>query len=207
MQLLSSEVYVFFMFSQKKLPFKSIYDNIIYIKIILINFTMLLYAILWILSLLIIFNIFLFVFWYKINHLESKIMFLFEKRLWIIPSLYEISKEHIVRHSNEFNDVMMLYKIEATIHDKDIDFADRIHTQSLIHHELDFIYKIINKHNKLLHDHKFVYLRDITMDNSFKISKLLSIYKNILKSFNSLVKINNLFLIWKILPIEYKKEI
>ena len=132
---------------------------------------MFLYTLLWALISLVIFNIFLYYFWYKINLLESRIIWLFEKRLWIVPSLFEISKDYIIKHPNVFRDIMWLLRVETTIYDNETEFYEMIYVQSHIHHELDFIFKIINKHNRLLNDFKFIYLRDITIENSFQISE------------------------------------
>ena len=157
---------------------------------------MLLYIILSVFWFFVIFNIFLYYLWRKINNLEKIISILFEKRLWIIPPLHDISQKYLVKHDNVFNSVLKLLKAKSTIDEFYVDFNEKLYAQSLIHHELDFLFKIFNKHEKLIRDYKFVYLRDLTINNSFEIWKKINLYKSIVKKYNSFVKINYIFLYW-----------
>ena len=100
-----------------------------------------------------------------------------------------------------------LLKIESTKNNRELEFSHKIYIHGLIHHELDFIFKIFNKHNKLISNYKFVYLRDVTINNSFDIWKKISLYKNIVKKYNALVKFNYIFLFWYFVQTDYNREI
>lgn len=153
----------------------------------------------------ILFNIFLVTFDNKIKKLEDQILKLFEKRTNLVPSLYEISKNYINKHEEVFNEVVNLKKLEFNNYNS--WFIERIANETLIHHELNFIFKIINKHPEIQKNEKFLLIRDLFLENSSKIWKKIELYKNIIKKFNNLLIFKNLTIIWIFIKIEKRTEI
>jgi len=97
--------------------------------------------------LIVIFNVFLILFDKKLKLLETQIILLFEKRTNLVPSLYEITKNFLSKHDEVFQQVLNLRKIEFLNYEE--NFGERIQNEIQIHHELNFIFKVINKHQKI----------------------------------------------------------
>lgn len=145
--------------------------------------------------------IFIFLVRTKIEKLWNEILWYFNKRNCLLPSIYEISKQEIVKHNEIFEELLKLKKLDFLEKNIGKDLDERLNTQTLIHNELNFIYKIFTKHPKLLKNEKFLYINDIILDNSLNISKKLELYKNIINKFNYLIHIKQLTLIWLLIPI------
>lgn len=185
---------------------KSYYCGIISNKLLSINIKMII--IYCILIVLWIFYIYLYLLSVKINKLEEIIKKAFLKRTNTIPSVFELSKNHINKHEEIFKEIIRLKKIEFSLNSKAwVKMYEIINIEWLIHHEIDFIFKICNKHDKLLQDWKFLYIRDIIIKHSFDIWKYINIYKEIVLIFNKIIRYKNLTIIWFLLPIESIDEI
>lgn len=143
----------------------------------------------------------------KINSLENYIKNLFNIRTNIIPSLFEVSHTNLVRHDEIFREIVKLRKISFSERSLSRDLHEIIGTEQLIHNELNFIFKICNKHQKLIKNWKFIYLRELVISNSSNIWEYLKLYKNIIKKYNSLIKIKNYTLIGLLIPISKKEDI
>lgn len=143
----------------------------------------------------------------KIDSLENYIKNLFNIRTNIIPSLFEVSHSNLVRHDEIFREIIKLRKISFSERSLDRSLAEIIWTEQLIHNELNFIFKICNKHQKLLTNWKFIYLRELVIANSSNIWDYLKLYKAIIKKYNFLIKIKNYSLIWLFIPISTKEDI
>lgn len=155
--------------------------------------------------LIIIFNAFLVLFDKKLKILEKQIILLFEKRTNLVPSLYDITKQYLNKHDEVFLEILKLRKIEFNNYNE--DFTTRINNETLIHHELNFIFKVSNKHVKIQKDEKFLLIRDLFLENSFEIWKKVELYKKIIKKLNNLLKIKNITIIWMFINIEKRNEI
>jgi hypothetical protein len=114
----------------------------------------------------ILFNIFIYIFNKKISKLEKSIIRLFNERNNLIPSLYEITKKYITKHDDVFFEILKLRK--NNLSNEEI-FLKRINEEVVIHHEINFIFKVANKHPKIQKDHKFLLVRDLFLENSNKI--------------------------------------
>ncbi len=154
-----------------------------------------------ILLIILLYSIFLYILKIKIQTLEKKIIFLFWKRNDLIPSIYDITKSDFIKHNTIFEEILELRK--NSIYEKKLwkNMIKIINTQKLIHNELNFIFKISEKHRKLQKNYKFLYLSDIIIEQSEKIWLYLSMYKNIAKKFNKLIFYKNLTIIWLLFPI------
>lgn len=151
------------------------------------------------------FNYFLVFFDKKVKILEAQIILLFEKRTNLVPSLYEITKAYLSKHQEVFQEILHLRKIEFSNYNE--SFLERIQNETLIHHELNFIFKVANKHQKIQKDEKFLLVRDLFLENSFSIGKKVDIYKKVIKFLNKLIFFKNLTLLWAFISIEKRIEI
>jgi hypothetical protein len=86
----------------------------------------------------------------KINKLEEKIKKLFLERTSLIPSVFEISDKYLNKHDEIFHEILNLRKVEFSQANNNIDLAHIMNTKKLIHHEINFIFKICNKHPELI---------------------------------------------------------
>jgi hypothetical protein len=166
---------------------------------------MIYYILIWFLLLLIIFSIFLLSLSKKINNFEQKIISLFFSRSNNIPALYEVTKDYIIKHNQVFKNSINLRKQELSQIDNQSEFITILQTETLIHKELNFILKLAKKHNEILKDNKFLYIREIIIDKSYNISENVELYKKIIKKYNKLVNIKNLTILGFFIPI-YKKQ-
>lgn len=157
------------------------------------------------LSIFIWFNGFLIYYDRKLKRLEAQIILLFEKRTNLVPSLFEISKKYLNKHWDVFTEILKLRKIEFTIyHEK---FLQRIQNETAIHHELNFIFQVCNKHPQIQKDGRFLLIRDLFIENSHKIGTQVGIYKNVISLLNILIVWKNFTIIWIFIPIEARTPI
>ena len=165
-------------------------------------------TILYIILLIIFFySIFLMILKSKIILLEKDIIKYFYLRNNLIPSIYEVTKNKFVKHNDIFNEILKLKKIDFLEKKIWTNIYNIIHTQKLIHNELDFIFKITNKHLKLNKNNKFLYIKDTLIEKSNEIWTKMKLYKIITKKLNFLIFIKNITIIWFLIPIKKIEEL
>lgn len=165
------------------------------------------YFLIWIWILYCIFIIFIYLLSFKIDELEQNIIKLFNKKNNQIPSIYEVTKDYLMKHDDIFNELIVLKKqdfAENTFYNK---LVEKTNTYKRIHNELNFVFKVCNKHQKINKNHKYLYIRDIIVEVSAELWNKLEIYKKIVKKFNNLVVIKNITLIWLLFPISKKDSL
>ena len=113
---------------------------------------MLIYLIIFALALFLALNLFLLLLKMKIDSLEIKIKYYFKNRASSIPALFEVSKNYLNKHDDIFKEILRLRSIEFCENNLEVSLADLIDIESLIHHELNFIFKVCNKHPSILKD-------------------------------------------------------
>lgn len=143
----------------------------------------------------------------KIKNNETSIQKLLKNRTDLIPWLYEISKNHLVKHSNIFEEILKLRKIQFSLNDYNVSFIEFIKNEMSINHEIRFLYWICSKNKKLNSLWKFIYIKNIIIERNKAIWTEMEKYKKNIKLFNSLVKIKNYTFFWLLLPINKKFEI
>lgn len=143
----------------------------------------------------------------KIEALEVYIKNLFKIRTNIIPSIFEVSDNTLIRHDDIFREIIKLRKVSFAERSFERDLSQVIWTEQSIHNELNFIFRICNKHPKLLSNGKFIYLRALIISNSYSLWEYLKLYKKMLSKYNSYIKIKNYSVIWLLIPIEKKENI
>jgi hypothetical protein len=115
------------------------------------------YLITFIVASFFLFIIRLFVIQNKLNKLEIHIRKAFNERTNIIPAIFDVTKNSFSKHDDVFKEILKYrkeemynyYYSENYFSNDDTDFAKLIHMEELIHHELNFIFKVANKHQKL----------------------------------------------------------
>ena len=132
----------------------------------------------------------------SINKQELIITKHFNARTNLIPAIFEITKNTFSKHDEIFKDILKyrkkeLYKfyIKEYTDNLENEFIKLIHIEELIHHELNFIFKVANKHPKLAKKWNFIYLRDLLIERSYKLWILFEDYKNKVELYNKLVLI------------------
>lgn len=143
----------------------------------------------------------------KINNLEKEIKNLFLERTNLIPSVFEVSNDFLNRHNDIFHEFLNLRKIEFSQANNNLELNSILETKKLIHHEINFIFKICNKHPKLIKEAKFIYLRNLIIQKSEEIWNNLEKYKIAISIFNKLIFYKNITIIWIFFPISKKIKI
>ena len=151
-----------------------------------------------------IFLIFLFLLKLKIDFLEKKIISKFSEKNNQIPSIFDITKKYLNKHDEIFKEILKLRKNEFLQNYNNFWLKENIYIYTLIHNELNFIFRVCLKHNKLNKDNKYLFIRDNLIEINSDIEINLKLYKNIIKKFNKLIFIKNIFIIWLFVPIEKK---
>ena len=168
---------------------------------------MIYYIICIIITLFVLFIIFLYLLESKIERFERKIIKQFKEKNNQIASIYEVTKKYLNKHDEIFEESLKLKKRdfwENTFYNK---INQKLNTYKLIHNELNFIFKVCNKHPKLNKDWKFLYIRDIIIEKSNNLGKDINKYKHIIKNFNRMITIKNITVIWLLFPLEKKENI
>ena len=150
-----------------------------------------------------------FLYWYdyKLRRLEYMILQSFGKRTNIIPALYEVTRDVLVKHDQVFAQSLQLRKQEFAKLATSTNLHQFIELEVSIHKELNFIYKVCSKHPKMMRNNKFIYLREMLIDRSSEIGYRLERYKKQIQTFNKLIFIKNLTVIGLFVPISKKMEI
>lgn len=169
---------------------------------------MIIYIILWLLSLVwLLYFLFLYLFHLKLKKLWDKIDVLFHKKSQIIPALYEISRNYIIKPDEIFSEILAL-RLEIFTKRKFLQhFYETISIQQKIHKELDFIFRVASKHPKLIKDYKFYYLKETIFQLSEELWDNIQLYKNMSKKFNKLRLLKYFTLIGIFIPVQKKEEI
>lgn len=142
----------------------------------------------------------------NISLLETKIVNLFNKRTYLVPSLYDITKEYLTKHNEVFYEIMKLRKQNFANYESD-EFLEIIKTEIQIHNELNFIFKITNKSPKIQKNEKFLLIRDLFLDYSYLIWEEITTYKKLISIFNLLLNFKNFTIIWLFIKIDKKISI
>ena len=168
---------------------------------------MYIYIIIWVISLITLYWVILLLLKIKVESFERQISSTFRERNNLIPSIFEVSKNKVVKHNEIFAETLKLRKVDFVENSLWIPLPDIIRTQTLIHNELNFIFRICNKHNKLLKEGTFIYIRDLIIDKSFDIWSKLELYKKIVRQYNKLITIKQISVIWLLIPLHKKQNI
>ncbi len=142
---------------------------------------------------------------YKISKLERKVKKLFMERSALIPAIFEVSKPYLNKHNDIFNEILKLRKREFA--ENEMRIFKIMQTKKLIHHEINFIFKVCNKHPRLIREWKFIYLRDLIIEKSAEIWENLEKYKVASEKLNTLITIKNFTIIGLLIPIKKKIKI
>lgn len=157
--------------------------------------------------LIFIYYLFLKYFENKINILEEEIKRLFLERSDLIPSVFDVSNDFLNKHEDIFHEILNLRKIEFSQSSNNLELNTILETKKLIHHEINFIFKICNKHPKLIKEAKFIYLRNLIIQKSQEIWKNLEKYKIAISLFNKLIFYKNITILGLIFPISKKVKV
>lgn len=162
------------------------------------------YLIILFLVLIILYNIFLILLNQKIKLLEKQISNSFFIRTNLVPSLFDLSKKYINKHKEVFSEIIKLRKQEFFSYNN--SFLEIIFLETAIHHELNFIFKVLNQNKKIQKDEKFLLIKDLFLQNSDEIWEKIQLYKSIIKKFNFLLFFKNLTILWFFINIKERKS-
>lgn len=164
---------------------------------------MMIYYIIWISFIIfIVFIVFLILLNRKIHKLEKNILKKFKEKNNLIPSIYEVTKDYLNKHEEIFKEVLILHKKDFSENLFYTSLIEKTKTYKLIHNELNFIFRVCNKHPKINKDYKFLLTKDNIIDKSAQLWENLILYKKIISNYNKLINLKNLTIIWILIPIK-----
>ena len=131
-----------------------------------------------------IFIFFLYLLEKKINQLEKNILQKFKEKNNQIPSIYEVTKEYLIKHDKIFEEILILKKKDFSENKFYKNLSEKSITYKLIHNELNFIFKVCNKHHKLNKNPKFLFIKDNIIEKSNELWNKLVFYKKMVTIFN-----------------------
>lgn len=142
------------------------------------------------------FNIFIYLLWNKINKLEKIIIDLFKKRNNQIITIYWITKNTLVKHNEIFENFLELKNKDFWEDSYNTWLEHKFNLYKKIHNELNFIFKICEKHRKISDNARYVYIKDSILEKSEELWDKIQIYKNITKNYKFLIKISKIMIVW-----------
>jgi len=158
-----------------------------------------------IISFILIYNIYTYIYLLKVNKIERKIEYIYKQRSNLIPSFYLITKDYINKHDEVFAEILKLRKFQFFCNEK--DFITNIQQDLKINDEITFIFTLLSNNYKINKNWKYLYLRDLFLKYSWQINEVSKQYKSIIKKYNNLLKFKNLTIIWFFLNFEEKFEL
>ena len=167
---------------------------------------MFIYIIISIIVIYILINIYIYLLKVKIERFEKQILNNFKEKNNKIASIYEVTKGHISKHNEVFDEAKKLKRKDFSENTFNINLIGKYRTNRLIHKELDFIFRVCNKNPKLNNNHKYLYIRDSIVNISENIWEDLSLYKKIIKKYNNIIFLNKITILWLLLPFNKKES-
>lgn len=154
------------------------------------------YIIIFIITIISIFNLLIYFLSLKINELERSIILLFKKRNNQVVSVYQVTKTELNRANEVYKEFFELKRKDFLDNNLKIGLKEKLITYKKIHSEIDFIFKTCEKNKKLIINPKYLYLKDSILDKSNEIWIKFELYNKIKIKYSLYKKISNLTLIW-----------
>lgn len=145
--------------------------------------------------------IYIFILKFKIKKLEIKIRKSLNTRTNLIPIIFEVTKWLLNKHDEIFKEVIKLRKMEFVSINMEDDLENILNIESLIHHELNFIFKICDKNKDLEKNEKFLYVKELLSDKNLEISENIEIHKKASIIYNNFINIKNITWFWILIPL------
>ena len=142
----------------------------------------------------------------SIEQIEDNLQKLLKTRADLIPSLYEISKNYLIKHNNIFEEIIKLRKVQFSLNDYNVSFLEFIKNEMAINHEIRFIYWICAKNKELNSIWKFMYIKNLIIARNKSIWTKIDTYKKSINLLNNLIRYKNYTILWLILPVHKKME-
>lgn len=106
---------------------------------------------------------------YKLNKLGEKTINLFSKRNNKIISIYNISEKYLTKHKEVFEEFFKLKRKDFSENLYDLNLDEKIITYRNIHNEINFIFKVCEKHNKINKNAIYNYTKEQILDKSLEL--------------------------------------
>lgn len=145
---------------------------------------------------IIIFNIFVYLLWKKINVLENIILNLFKRKNNQVISIYWISESCLVRRNDVFESFFKLKRQDFWESSYNGNYNSKIILYDKIHYEINFIIKACETHKKITENPNYNYIKDSILEKNYNISKRIKVLKKITKKYNLLSSISKFTIIW-----------
>ncbi len=143
----------------------------------------------------------------KIQRFETRVIQMFTKRTDMFPALFEVSRDTLQRHEEIFQEALDLRKREFALIETTKNFKNIVDIEKYIHHEINFIFQVCNKHHLLEQNKNFLYLRDCIVTKSHALGKDINKYKHVIESYNKIIRIKNYTIIGYLLPFSKKPTV
>lgn len=137
----------------------------------------------------------------KIIKLSWEINTHFIEKTNLIPAIYDTTSLFLNKHNEIFAEILKLKKQDFSQNSNNMWLMEKMNTYEKIHNEMNFIFKVANKHPKIQKYTPFLYIRDVIMDKSQLIWKKIEIYKKITQTYNQLINIKNYSIIGLLFPL------
>lgn len=167
------------------------------------------YIIIWIIIFIILIIILIIVIKLTLNDLkniEKEIKNIFKERSSLIPCIFEISSNNIWKHKEVFYESLKLRRQEYINFREYKELNDFMFTEREIEHQIDFLFKIISKHELLEKKGNYKYIKWLIEDKTNLVYKYIFEYKKSVILLNKLIIIKNCTIIWFLIPIK-KREV
>lgn len=96
-------------------------------------------------------------------------MILFNKRNNKIISIYNISEKYLTKHNEVFEEFLRLKRKDFSENLYGLNLDEKIITYRNIHNEINFIFKVCEKHNKINKNAIYNYTKEQILDRSLEL--------------------------------------
>ena len=141
-----------------------------------------------VLLLIILFNIFVYILWKKINKLKLIILNLFKEKNNQIITIYWITNNILVKRNEIFEFFFKLKRQDFWENSYNTNYKSKIILYEKIHYEINFIIKACETHKKIVKNPNYNYIKESLLNKSYNISKKIELLKNIEKKYNFFLK-------------------
>jgi hypothetical protein len=133
----------------------------------------------------IVFNLFVYFLWRKVMKLEKIIIGLHKSKNSQIVWIYQVAKDDLVKWNEIFKEFFELKRRDFW----EEGFYTRLRDKSLIykkiHNEVNFIFKICEKHENIQINPIYIYLKNLIHKKDKEIWEKMSLYEDIAKKYDN----------------------
>jgi hypothetical protein len=135
--------------------------------------------------LVIAFNLFVYLLWKKVIKLEKVIIGLHKSKNSQIVWVYQVAKDDLVKWNEIFKEFFELKRRDFWEEGFYTRLGDKLLIYKKIHNEINFIFKICEKHKNIQISPIYIYFKNLIYKKDKEIWEKMSLYEDIIKKYDN----------------------